>query len=121
MNANTLALFFDNVDIIKGCAFAPNVEYIKLINCSLKTLLTYKPRLILYPIDNLLISFFVSFSQINILSYKIKIDNDLPLTMITLAYDYNNSICVRFNCFVLVTNCYHVLFVGVNGDNECLD
>ena len=121
MNANTLVLFFNNVDLLKGCAIAPNVEYIQLITCFLKSLLTYKPGLILLPNETLLISVFSSLCQISVLSYEIRVNENFPLTMITLEYDYNNSICVYFNFFVLVTNCYHVLFVGVNGDNECLE
>ena len=49
------------------------------------------------------------------------VDNDSPPTMVTYAYDKNNLICLSFLFYVLVPNCDHVLFIGVNEENDCLD
>ena len=88
--------------LIKGCVIETNVVYIQIINFSLKSLLTYRHIIIIYPVVNLLISFFASLSQINVLPYEIRVDDDLTITMITLTYDYNNSIyiCLYFYQFV---------------------
>ena len=69
INANTLVLFFNIVDLINGCMVAPNVVNIHLSNFSLGVLLTFKPGLIIYPILNSLVCFFVSLSQIKHLPY----------------------------------------------------
>ena len=55
INSNTLAFFFDNVDLIKGCVISPNVAFIKLSTWYLKALLTCKLGLTIYPISNSLI------------------------------------------------------------------
>ena len=56
--------FLNNVALIKGCAIAPNVVSIYFFTCYLKALLKFKFGLIIYPILNSLIRFFVSLSQI---------------------------------------------------------
>ena len=56
--------FFENVALIKGCVISSNVVYINFYPWYLKSLLTFKPGLIIYPITNSLIHFFVSLNQI---------------------------------------------------------
>ena len=52
--------------LIWGCVIATNVVFIHLVTCYLNDLLIFNVGLIIYPIKNLLISSFVSSSQIKL-------------------------------------------------------
>ena len=67
-NSNTLVLFFADLYLMKGFVIGTNILFVHLFTCSLNVLLIFNFGLIIYPIENLLIHYFISSSQIKLLA-----------------------------------------------------